>query len=57
VTFDLTLPAQRRGRACEGQVLLRRIRPVDPVSGQLPAWIDRPGIAWHFQVVDVTPLR
>jgi hypothetical protein len=57
VTFDLTLPAQRRGRACEGQVLLRRIRPVDPASGQLPAWLDRPGIAWHFQVVDVTPLR
>ena len=57
VTFDLTLPADRRGRACEGQMLLRRLRPVDPASGGLPAWLARPGIAWHFQVVDVTPLR
>jgi hypothetical protein len=56
-TFDLTLTAERAGRACEGRVLLRRLRPVDPVSGRLPPWLDRPGIAWDFLVVDDVPLR
>jgi hypothetical protein len=38
-------------------MLLRRHRPVDPSTGRLPRWLDRPGIAWEFRVVDVTPLR
>jgi hypothetical protein len=56
-TFNLALAADRAGRACEGWMLLRRLRPVDPVSGRVPRWLDRPGIAWHFLVVDVAPLR
>ncbi len=57
VTFDVMLPAQVAGRACDGQMLLRRHRPVDPATGRVPAWLDRPGIAWDFRVVEVTPLR
>lgn len=57
ITFHLVLPADRAGRACDGQMLLRRLRPVDPASGRVPHWLDRPGIAWDFGVVDVTPLR
>lgn len=57
ITFHLALAADRAGRACEGQILLRRLRPVDPASGGVPPWLDRPGIAWDFTVVDVTPLR
>ncbi len=57
VTFHLRLPPNRAGRACVGQVLLRRLRPADPASGRAPAWLHRPGIAWEFQVVDVVPLR
>ena len=56
-TFNLALGADRAGRACEGRVLLRRLRPVDPVTGRVPLWVDRPGVAWDFLVLDVTPLR
>jgi len=56
-TFQLALAADRAGRGCEGQLLLRRPRPVDPVSGQVPPWLHRPGVAWDFRVVDVMPLR
>jgi len=57
ITFNLDLTADRAGRACEGRMLLRRLRPVDPVSGRVPHWLDRPGIAWDFLVIDVAPLR
>ncbi len=57
ITFDLAFPPDIAGPACDGRLLLRRLRPVDPVSGRAPAWLDRPGIAWGFRVVDVTPLR
>lgn len=57
ITFRVTLPAQRAGRGCEGQMLMRRLRPVDPASGLAPSWLQRPGVAWHFSVVDATPLR
>jgi len=56
-TFHLALSADRAGRACEGRVLLRRLRPVDPLTGRFPHWLDRPGIAWDFLVMDVAPLR
>jgi hypothetical protein len=57
ITFDLAFPPDIAGPACDGRLLLRRLRPVDPASGRAPAWLDRPGIAWGFRVVDVTPLR
>jgi hypothetical protein len=57
ITFHLSLPADGAGPACDGRLLLRRPRPVDPASGRVPSWLNRPGIAWHFRVVDVTPLR
>ncbi len=57
VTFELALSADRVGRACQGQLLLQRLRPRDPASGRRPAWLDLPGIVWDFRVVDVTPLR
>jgi Peptidase family M28 len=56
-TFTLALPPDRAGRACEGRMLLRRLRPVDPVTGRAPHWLDRPGIAWDYLVMDETPLR
>ncbi len=57
ITFHLALEADGAGPACDGRLLLGRPRPVDPASGRLPAWLSRPGIAWDFKVVDVTPLR
>ncbi len=57
ITFQVTLPADGAGAACAGRLFLGRPRPVDPASGRLPSWLDRPGIAWDFRVVDVTPLR
>jgi hypothetical protein len=57
ITFQVALSADGAGPACDGRLLLRRARPVDPASGRLPSWLDRPGIAWDFRVVDVTPLR
>jgi hypothetical protein len=56
-TFTLALTPDRAGRACEGRMLLRRLRPVDAVTGRVPHWLDRPGIAWDFLVMDETPLR
>lgn len=57
VTFALQLPPDRAAAGCEGRMLLRRPRPADPASGRVPGWLGRPGIAWNFIVVDVTPLR
>ena len=56
ITFRVALPGDRAGRACEGQMLLGRLRPVD-AAGRMPRWLDHAGIAWSFRVVDVTPLR
>ncbi len=46
-----------RARPATAACCCGRPRPVDPASGRLPSWLDRPGIAWDFRVVDVTPLR
>jgi len=57
VTFRVRLPASRAGRACDGRVVLRRPRPVDPATGVLPRWLTRPGLAWSYRVVDIIALR
>ncbi len=57
VTFRVRLPASRAGRACDGRVVLRRPRPVDPATGALPRWLSRPGLAWSYRVVDIVALR